>query len=499
MEKVKPAAVIPRTAIRLHVAVQVLAAFVLLVAANYFSFTHFARGDFSRSQKFVLADQTRRVLRELRKPVQVTVFFSRTQVTPESQLYPDVQNVLKELAFSARDKLAIEFVDPTRDLTRARELQARYKFSSAENVLILDYEGRVKFVPVADMADFDMNPVLSGDPPRLLAFKGEQAVVKALIALTRPETLKLYFLQGHGEPGVGPGSALAKFTEYVERQNVSVAPFSFASADHLPADTAGLVVMAPQNDLSEREALVLENYWNRDGRLLVLLDPNVNTPRLSALLEKAGIFPRDDRVLKILRNPLLANVTGIWRTVTGEFLPQSTITKRLAGVNLVLPGATQSLALDVKNSQANNVQLWPLIVAAEEFWGESEYVTDETKGVRYDEGRDAGYPVYVAAASARGGVSDDRVDVESAKMIVVGNCEFALDAVLTPPGLDFLLSSVNWLLDRGKLTGVAPKTIQHFSLNLSDVQLRTLTFYIMIVMPGVAGLLGIIAWWRRRA
>ena len=68
---------IPRKTIRLNVALQVLAMLVLLIAVNYFSFNHYARADFSRSQKFVLSDQTKRVLRELKKPVRVTVFSRR--------------------------------------------------------------------------------------------------------------------------------------------------------------------------------------------------------------------------------------------------------------------------------------------------------------------------------------------------------------------------------------------------------------------------------------
>ncbi len=66
-------------------------------------------------------------------------------------------------------------------------------------------------------------------------------------------------------------------------------------------------------------------------------------------------------------------------------------------------------------------------------------MTDEKKGVRYDEGKDVGYPVYVAVAAARGGVDDDRVDVESSKLVVVGSSQFALDVALTqqPQALDF--------------------------------------------------------------
>jgi hypothetical protein len=498
MEKLTKPAAIPRLTIRLHVAVQILAGLVLLGAANFFSFNHYFRGDFSRSQKFVLSYQTRRVLQELKTPVQVTVFFSQTRVAPETQLYPDVQNLLKELAFSGRENFLVETIDPTRDLSRARELQGKYKFNAAENVIILDYDGRTQFVPVAEMGDFDMSPVLSGGMPRLLAFKGEQALTKSLLALVRPDRLSACFLQGHGEPDVGPASPIARFTEYIARQNVTVSPLTLGSADQIPAECEALVIIAPQTDLTEREAEILRNFWEKGGRLLVLLDPKASTPRLTGLLRGASIVPRDDRVLRILNNPLLGNVTGIWRTVTGEFLPNNAVTKRLAGLNIILPGETQSLALDEEQSRGSGILLWPLIVAAEAFWGESEYITDEKAGVHYEEGRDAGYPVYVAAAASRGGVNDDRVEIASAKMVVVGSCEFALDAVLTPQGLDFLLSSMNWLLDRGQLTGVMPKTVQNFSLNLSDQQLGTLTLWIIIVIPGAAALCGGIAWWRRR-
>jgi hypothetical protein len=491
MEKLR----IPRKAIGLNVGLQVLAMLVLLVAANYFSFNHYARADFSRSQKFVLSDQTKRVLRGLKKPVRITVFFSPTVLSPETALFNDVQNLLKELIFSGRTKIEVEYVDPTRNLSRARELQEQYKFSASENVLILDYDGRSKFVPVSEMADFGSNPVEGGESDRLLAFKGEQALTNGIMALISPEHLKVYFLQGHGEPPIGEKTPLSVFKDYVERQNASVAPLSFASLDTVPADCAALVIVAPQLDIEEREAMILEKYWKEKGRLFIFLDPKANTARLTSLLKQVGVTPLNNRVLRIVRLPF---ATGILREVTGEFLPRNPITKRMAGINILLPGATQSLSIDGGQAQTAGVQVWPLIQASEEFWGETDYVTDEKRGVRYDEGKDAGQPVYVALAAARGGVKDERVEVESAKLIAVGSCEFVFDAALNHQGLDFLLSAMNWLLDRGQFTGVIPKTVKHFSLNLTDAQLRSIALYTMLVMPGFAALAGMIVWWRRR-
>ncbi len=486
---------IPRKTIRLNVALQVLAMLVLLVAVNYFSFNHYARADFSRSQKFVLSEQTKRVLRELKKPVRVIVFFSPTVRSPETALFPDVQNLLKELIFSGRNKIEVEYVDPTRNLSRARELQELYKFSASENVLILDYDGRSKFVPVSEMADFDVDAMENSEEPRLLAFKGEQALTNGMIALISPERLKVYFLQGHGEPEIGKGTPLAVFKDYVERQNVSATPLSLASLDAVPADCAALMIVSPQLDLEQREAEILEKYWKEKGRLFILLNPNAKTPRLHALLKQAGVTALDNRVLRIVRLPF---ATGILRDVTAEFLPKNAITKRMAGISLLLPGATQSLGIDSGQAQSAGVQIWPLLRASDEFWGESEYVVNEKKGVGYDEGKDAGQPLYLALAAARGGVKDERVEVETAKLIAVGSCEFALDAALNQQGLDFLLSSMNWLLDRGQLTGVMPKTVKHFSLRLTDAQLGSMALYTMVIMPAIAALAGMVVWWRRR-
>ena len=128
------------------------------------------------------------------------------------------------------------------------------------------------------------------------------------------------------------------------------------------------------------------------------------------------------------------------------------------------------------------MQIWPLIQAGEEFWGETDYVTDEKKASAMMKAKTPGsrstWP-----SPRRGGVKDERVEVESAKLVAVGNSEFALDAALNQQGLDFLLSSMNWLLDRGQLTGVVPKTVQHFSLHLSDADLSSIASYTMVVMP----------------
>ncbi len=95
MEKVNS---VPRRAVRWNVALQIIAAFLIAGAVNFLSFNHYARWDFSRSQKFTLADQTKRLLRDLdNKPLHITVAFSPTSASLESQVAGDVQGLMKEL------------------------------------------------------------------------------------------------------------------------------------------------------------------------------------------------------------------------------------------------------------------------------------------------------------------------------------------------------------------------------------------------------------------
>lgn len=481
-----------RAGIRIGVAVQIILACVLLGAVNYAGFRYYVRGDWSPAQKYRLGEQTLAVLGQLKDPVTVYVFFSPTAAAPGYEVYADVLNLLKEYQFAAGDKLTVEYIDPMRNLARARELQSRFEFGPEENLVVVERSGRSKRIGAPDMAEYDMLPQLNGEPPRLVAFKGEQALTSALIELGETAQRTVYFLQGQGEPSAGDDSSLSLLHEHIARQGVRVAPLNLGLGGGVPADAGAVVIAGARYDLPAAALALLRKYWEKDGRIMVLLDPAAETPLLKEFVSSGGISPRDDRVLRTVE---LGFATGIVRDVSGQFSSENRVTRLLRGAEAMLPGATCSL---VVAKSGDGITAEPLITADAPFWGETEYVTDEKKGVALDTGKDTAAPLVVAAMSEKGGVTDNKVDVGSARLVVVGNCEFAADGVVTGPNLDFALSALNWLLDRGYLAGIAPKTVRAFNLNLTDLETARIALYTMVVIPAAAALAGVVVWWRRR-
>ncbi len=488
---------VSRFGIAVNVLVQSALVVFLVGVANYIGFNYYQRWDFSRSQKFALAEQTKRVLKTLKQPAKITLFGSPTALSLEASLHGDIDNLLKEYRFTGRDRIEVDRVDPARDLARAREIEERTKVGGAENVLIVEYDGRTKVIPVADMGEFDLSGLEVGNPARIAAFRGEEVLTSALLGMLNPEQKVIYALQGHGEI---LQRDMAYLSDFIARQNAVIKPLNLGMVEDVPADAGALFLAGPRYDLTEGEIALLEDYAKANGGIVAALNPDAATPRLNAFLAKNAIVARDDRVLSLVPSRFNPNLFGIGRDIYGIFLPTSKITKRLEGTNGFFPTASKSLRPDERLAAKDGIQLRPLVAAPEQFWGETNY-QNVLKGLKYDDGRDTGQPVYLAIAAERGGVSDDRLEVTSAKLVVVGNSAFVADSVIrnSPANLDFLLNVMNWMLDRSDVAGVAPKTVQTFNLSLSDDQMSRIALYTLVVIPGAVALMGIVVGWRRRA
>jgi hypothetical protein len=425
--------------------------------------------------------------------MRLTVFFP-----PGTPITTDVQNLLTEYQYAGKGKVDIEQVDPERNLSRAKEVFDKYKVVTDEPLLIVDYEGRNKTVKASEMADIDQSGMAVGEGPRVAAFKGEQAMTSAMIDLVEGKKKTLGYVLGHKEPPLSEGSAISVLKTFIENENIQFKELNLLDLDAIPEDVKTVMVIGPQYDFSDREMKLLRSFWDKQGRILLLLDPAAKTPKLDGFVNELGVKVNDDRLMVFLRTGI--QELALTRDVQARFLGDSPITKRLADVRVLFLGGTSSLTLEPDRIRAANTRLEPLIQAEKSYFAETDYNTDNQAKLQADAKRDSNTPITIGAAIEKGGSADERVQVNSSRLVVVSNATFVQDNAITQDqqGLDFVSGSVNWLLSREQLIGIAPKVSKPLTFSLDEDALARLRWIILIFMPLIPAVIGTVVWWQRR-
>jgi len=466
----------------------------LAAMVNYLGLQHYKRWDFSRDQKYALSDKTKHFLNGIKGKVRLTVFFGA-----QNPISGDVQSLLTEYQYASRGKIDVEYVDPERNLTRAKELFDKYKVVTDESVLIVDYQGRNKTVKASEMAEMSQANPLAGEQPQVTAFKGEQAITSAMIDVVEGKKNSIGYLVGHKEPPLSGQSPISVLKTFIENENIQFKELNLFEVPAIPDDIKVLMIAGPQYDFSDREMKMLRDFWKKDGRILFLVDPAAKTPKLLGFLGELGVKVDDDRLMAMVKTGI-EEVARV-RDVVAHFLANSPITKMLVDVRAPFFGPTSSLTLDSQRVAAANIHLTPLAEAEKGYWGERDYNSNDDAVLQFDPAKDKGDPLTIAASIEEGGSADERLQISSARLVVAANSTFIQDNALTQDqqGLDFISGSLNWLLSREQLIGIAPKVPQPLTFTLEEKALRSLRWIILVFMPLVPAIFGLLVWWRRRA
>ena len=141
-----------------NVLLQCLAVLALMIMINWLVSRHYTRYDWTQSGYYKLSEKTKQVLKTLKEPLTVIVYLQPNAADETSErLFDDVRNLLKEFKYFGKAKLAIEYVDPYRDLKRAKQIVEEYKIDAPrEPALVIFVSGpRHKYVGKEDMVTME--------------------------------------------------------------------------------------------------------------------------------------------------------------------------------------------------------------------------------------------------------------------------------------------------------------------------------------------------------
>jgi ABC-type uncharacterized transport system involved in gliding motility auxiliary subunit len=349
---------------------------------------------------------------------------------------------------------------------------------------------------------FEMNPMTG----QVLDFKGEQQLTAAIVGLVEGKPAKIYFTEGHGEhsiqdvnspQGYGTVGAMLK-NDNVEAENLNL-----AEKGDVPADADAVVIAGPSISFSPIEAEALDAYLQKNGKLLVLLDPYV-TLGLDDLLKKYGMKYDDDLVLERGMSPLGALMTAPQANIYQGGFSSHPITAKFAQANLqliILDARSITLLPDEKGQVNPKTQF--LLQTNADAWGwisKNGPPPADPKQLAFNKTTDIAGPATLAAAYDSGTTTDPatKATMFATRIVAVGASKFLENDAAEPVGANFFTNSIDWLVKKDAVLDISPKTPQQYGISLNPISYRTVVWCAAFFIPGAALALGIFTWFSRR-
>lgn len=487
---------------------QIVLFVVIFLAVNYLGNVRYKRSDLSRSGDYTLSNVSRRLLasddfQRRTEPVKLIVACRRS-----SSFYDRVRSLSEEYARLSNGKVSLELIDPVRSADLTLQLARRYRIDHfTRNLVIVDAREGAPEVPEGEEAENDLASrvrfvdeetmvvykVGSQRQRRPIGFQGEDAITAALLSAIEGKPRRMYLLADKSDIAAGNENAPWEvLRRNLARRNIELVPTKISELEQIPDDARGLVLLAPRYDLEERELAVLEEYWARPrSALFVALDPAARPARLRSFLRRHGISPRNDRVI--------TRTGGQTNTfVRAAFTPGLEFTQDLWGKSTVIEGASCSLEVRENADDLLNLRISPfkLLEAGGDFWGETK---PDEEAPEFDPREDHAAPIAIAAAVIRGAASDDRFAEATSRLVVIGNSGFLNPEGMRPEMLDFLQSSMNWLIGREHLAGIGPRLLTAYKLPLLRPQITFINRINLIILPLLSLVIAVTVWHSRRS
>lgn len=487
--------------------IQLLLLLVILAGANYLGSLHYLRKDLSRDGVYTLSSSTQRYLESStvqtrQKPVKWIMAFRRS-----SPFYERVRALAEEYARLSHGAIELEVLDPFRSPDRTQQVVASYDISLVRDLLLIDARTDETAVTAQDQVGTrTLNPnvkivvademvVYTTDQGqrRPTGFKGEDILTARLVEAIEGRPRKMLFLSDKSRiDAEGENSPWKSLEETLRLQNIQLTAGELAGMKDIPQDTEGVALVAPKYDFTDEEMAVLERYWQRPrAALMVLLQAGETPAKLRAFLRTNGVTPRRDRVITKEGDKVLTNARGTY-TYGVDFLSD------LALQGALFNGATSSLEVreGADDLMARKITPFGLIRAADGYWGETKFAEGAPE---FNPDEDTKPPIFLAASVTRGVESSDKLANETSRMIVVANTDFLDPTRQRAENIDFLSSSVNWLVGRESLAGIGPRSIGTYLLPILDTQVQFINRANLFFIPAAFLIIGAFVWSSRRA
>lgn len=423
--------------------------FGIILLANGISVGNYHRFDFTGLAQFTLTSQTKEILESLDKPVEIVTFFSPT-VPAQVSMYG--QFLLDEYKLHS-DKISIRNLDPDLNPDQARQYGLNQIGARYGSVVFTSEEGQTQVYGFQISAE------------------AEHAFTSAILQVTGIRQKKVYFLKGHGESSIESEYSTA---ETGLKDNLFIVrEIDLLSRFGIPEDVAAMIVPGPSKDLGIREVQILKDYLEKDGKLLVLLNPN---PPDSWKQLLSGWW------LDIVPGTIVDPDSHVAPNIDHPLVPRNQ--NSFGFTEVYFPGAT---GLTPKKGSPESLKLQPMVWTSMKSWTEKDFSSGETP--EFDKETDQKGPFAIGIMIKKGGT----------RLVIIGDSDFATNQhFYNGNNSDLFLNAVNWLTADAEVISVDRKVLPTRRLLLSPEQVRFVHVSSIGLLPFLLLVIGGYVRWRRR-
>ena len=460
--------------------VATLSVLVILGLINFLGIRYHLRLDLTDSQLFTLSPQSRELVSNLPQTMKVWLF-SKEQNLQDRELLDNYHR--------QSNKFKFEYLDP------------QLKPGIAEKFGVKDYgEVYLEFQNKRQLVQ------IINENERLSEIK----LTTRLQQITSSKTAKVYFLQGHGEhPLTASKGAISQAIQGLTDKNLTTSALNLAEQPQVPDDATVIVVAGPKKELLTGEVIALQNYLNRGGNLLLMIDPNTN-PKIDTILKDWGVRLDNRLAIDTSGANLQLGPAAILVTEYG----QHPITKDF-GKNISVYPLTRPLEID----PVPGIEFMALLKTKPypSSWAESDQKSEK---LEFNEGQDLKGPLTLGVALTRklsnpipttlpSPISTtlpnpvpttSQPTAKESRLVVFGNSNFAADGLFEQQlNGDVFLNSVSWLSQQDQqLLSIRPKEPKNRRIVISTLEANLLTIAAVFVLPLIGLGTGFVIWWKRR-
>jgi len=444
--------------------------FVVLIGQR-----HPLRLDLTESKRYSISQQSQHIVESLQDDIEIKAFYQESDPNREQ-----THDLLETYAYHS-DQIRYQFIDPDREPSLAKHYEIR-----SYGTLVLEGFGKTQSITSAD----------------------EESITNAILKLTQEKKRMVYFLTGHGDREIGnfdeDGYSTAKTA--IEKENFQVKTLNLLVDPKIPDDADIVIVADPQKPLMHTELVALRQYLERNGSVMILLEPFSNSG-VSDFLSAYGITVSPDIIVDTM-----SRVFGASYLI--PVITEYGFHKITDGFNIACFFPT-SRAIEPAQNIPESVELTELASTSAYSWAETNFHFGQQEPPQFDEDKDNKGPVNVAAIAAitnRASEDEKTSDAQTntdpsdtanpgdlGQLLVFGDSDFASNRYFNLQGnSDFFLNSINFLAQQENLITIERPKTNAAPLTLSRSQSRLLFWIGLLLMPTLVLALGLTVFSMRR-